>query len=140
MLTINLDIQDCLINGQVWEVFHIYIIQNCVQKVYIKFSDLPPGLKATTTNHLSRNNSWVEIEKRETYSPIKKDSIPASIKWTHFPLAVAWTATVHKVRGLRLDQGVLDFDLKKQKPIELDQINTGTSTVKTNDSFLHRTI
>lgn len=80
MLTINLDIQDCLITGQVWEVFHIYIIQNCVQKVYIKFSDLPPGLKATTTNHLSRKNSCVEIEKRETYSPIKKDSISASIK------------------------------------------------------------
>lgn len=80
------------------------------------------------------------MKKEKHIPPLRKTQYLHQLSETQFPLAVAWTATVHEVQGLRLDQGVLDFDLKKQKPIELDQINSGTSRVKTNDSFLHRTI
>ena len=30
---------------------------------------------------------------------------------------LAWSSTVHKVNGLHLQQGVIDFDLQKQKII-----------------------
>ena len=36
-------------------------------------------------------------------------------------LMLAWTSTVHKVQGLSLEQGVIDFDLKKQKSFEQDK-------------------
>ena len=66
-----------------------------------------------TASHLSRQNFWVGIEKSETEFFINKGSTSPSVKKTQFPLALAWRSTVHKVQGLNLDQGVVDFDLKK---------------------------
>ena len=40
-----------------------------------------------------------------------KVSAPPSIKHTQFPLTLACASTVHKVQGLSLDQGAVDFDL-----------------------------
>ena len=39
MLTVNIDIQDCLINGQTGIIRHIGFAQGSACKVYIKFSD-----------------------------------------------------------------------------------------------------
>ena len=74
MLTINIYNQDCLINGQVGEVFHIGIVQNAVRKIYVKFSFSEAVFNPMTARHLRRQNSWEEIEKSETESPIKKGS------------------------------------------------------------------
>ena len=72
MLTIKIDIQDHLINGQVGEVTHIDITRNIFRKVYVKFPDLQAGLKAMTASHFSRQHSWVVIKKSETEIPIIK--------------------------------------------------------------------
>ena len=40
--------------------------------------------------------------------------ISASIKGPQFPLALARASIFHKAQGLSLDQGVVDFGLKKQ--------------------------
>ena len=45
MLTVNLDIQDCLINEQTGSNSHIEFAQGSTQKVYVKFSDEEAGLK-----------------------------------------------------------------------------------------------
>ena len=52
-----------------------------------------------------------------------------------FRLILAWTSTVHKVQGLSLEQGDIDFDLRKQKSFGPGQIYLGLSWVKTYDTI-----
>ena len=46
MLTVNIDIQDHLINGQTGNISHIELAQGSACKIYVKFSDEQAGLKA----------------------------------------------------------------------------------------------
>ena len=62
---------------------------------------------------------------------IKKESASLSIKRTQFPLTLACASTVHKVQGLSLEQGAIDFDLQKQKSFGSRQMYTALSRVKT---------
>ena len=66
MLTVNLEIQDRLINDQAGNIIHIEFAQSSVQKVYVKssvqkvyvkFSDEEPCLKAIRSSYLGRWNS-----------------------------------------------------------------------------------
>ena len=83
----------------------------------ICIADKQAELKAMRSFYQGRRNSWVPIEKYEAQIPIKKGSASPSIKNNKFPLMLAWPSTVHKVKGLHLQQGVSDFDLQKQKII-----------------------
>ena len=76
MLTVNVDIQDCLINGQTRNVKHIEFVQGSIHKVYVKFSDEQAGLRAMRSSYLGRRNYWVAIE---------------------ISLTLALASTVHKV-------------------------------------------
>ena len=58
-------------------------------------------------------HSWVGIKKDETEISIKKASTFTSTKRNKFPLALAWVSTLCKVKSSNLNQGVVDFDLKK---------------------------
>ena len=82
MLTVNLDIQDRLINGQIENISYIEFAQGSVPKVYVTFSDEQGGVKAMRSCYLGRNNSWVPIKKCKVYIPINKESAPPSIKRT----------------------------------------------------------
>ena len=135
MLIVNLHIQDRLINGQTWNISHIEFAQGSVRKVYIKCTNEQTSLKATRSSYLARQKSWVPNEKYEVEIPINKESTSPSIKRTVFPLIIAWASTVHKVQGLRLEQGVTDFDLRKQKLFGPGQIHTALSRVKTYDNL-----
>ena len=104
MLTVNIDMQDCLINGQIGIIRHIEFAQCSACKVYIKFSDEQAGSKAKRSSYLGRQNSWIPIEKYETEILIKKESASPSIKSTQFPLTLGCASTVHKVQGLSLEQ------------------------------------
>ena len=86
------------------------------------------------SSSLGRQNSWVSIEKCETEISIKKGSVPRSIKRSQFPLTLPWASTVHKLQGLSLEQGVIDFDPPKQKPFGPGQIYTALGRVKTYDN------
>ena len=63
MLTVNLDIHDCLINGHTGKIKHIEFVQGSVWKVYIKFSDEQVNLKAMRSSYLGKQNASVTIEK-----------------------------------------------------------------------------
>ena len=108
MVTVNLEIQDGLINGQAGNNSHIEFAQGSTQKVYVKFSDEPAGLKPMRSSYLGRQNPWTPIEKCEEI-PIKKESPSPSIKSTHIPLMLAWVDTIHAIQGLSLEQGATDF-------------------------------
>ena len=134
MLTVDLDIQDRLINDQTGNISLMEFGRRRAQKVYVKFPDEQAALKAMRCSHLVRQSSLVPIEKCEAGISKKKGSASPSIKRTQFPLILAWTFTVHKVQGLSLEQGVIYFDLQK-KIIWTGQIYTAFSSVKTYDNL-----
>ena len=87
------------------------------------------------SSYLDRQNSWVPIEKCETKISLKKGSVSTSIKCTQLSLALAWASTVHKVQGLSLEQGAIDFDLQKQMLFGPGRICIALSRVKTYDNL-----
>ena len=111
LLTVNIDIQDRLINGQTRIIKHKTFAQSSAREVYVKFSDEQAGSKAMTSSYLGRQNCWVPIEKSETVTSLKKGSALPSIMRTQLLLTLTWAFTVHKVQGLSLAQGVIYFDL-----------------------------
>ena len=113
MLTVNVDIQDRLTNGQTGNIEHIEFVQGTIRKVYAKFTDEQVGTRAMRSSYFGRQNCWVAIEKCETEIQTKKGSASPSIKQTQFHLTLVWASTVHKVQGLSLEEGVIDFDLRK---------------------------
>ena len=138
MLTVNIDIEDRLINGQVGEVSYIEMSCNKVKKVYVKFDDCRAGRKRMSLNVLARQNNWVPVEKCETeIKIIKRSQASPCIRRTQFPLALSWASTVHKVQGLSIEKAVINFDLLKQRAFNQGQMYTALSRVTTyNGLFL----
>ena len=138
MLTVNIDIADRLINGQIGTVKHISGDLNNIHKVYVKFDDAHAGLKAMQTDHFARQNVWVPIEKAEAIISIKVNSNSSPIiKRTQFPLMLSWACTVRKVKGLSLDKAVVSFNLLKQRSFNNGQMYVALSRVTSlNGLFL----
>ena len=117
MLTMNVDLQDRLINGQFGAMKHIAINdQRNISKIYIKFDDSKAGLKRISMDSLAHDCQWVPIERAEVNikNRANKDSSPV-INRIQFPLMLAWGCTVHKVQVLTLQKVVIIFDLFKQQ-------------------------
>ena len=57
MFTVNIDILDCLINGQTGNISHTEFAQASFCKVYVKISDEQAGSKAIRSFYLDRQNS-----------------------------------------------------------------------------------
>ena len=106
-----------------------------IHKLYVKFSNEQAGLKAIRSSYLGRENSQVATEKCETEIPIKKGLTSPNIKPNQFSLALAWPSTIHKVQGLSLEQGIVDFYLRKQRLFGAGQIYIALSSVKTYDNL-----
>ena len=66
MLTINTDIQDRLINGQIGLVKHFEIINNDVATIFIKFDDANAGRNLILTNSFAMQNNSIPIKKSLT--------------------------------------------------------------------------
>ena len=114
MLTVNIDIPDCLINCQIGNVSYITFAQSSVVKVYERFSDEQVGLTGIKSSYLGRQKSWVSMF-------LKEGPAFPSIKHT----------IVLKVEDLSLQKGVIDFDLRNQKSLEPEQIYIILRKVKT---------
>ena len=56
MLTVNIDLQDCLNNRQTGIIRHIEFAQGNASKVYVKFSDEQAGSKAMRSSYLGKQN------------------------------------------------------------------------------------
>ena len=77
----------------------------------------------------------MSVEIFESDISIKKETASSSIKCIQFPLILAWTSTVRKVQDLSLQQGVIDFDLEKQKLFGPEQLYTVLSRVKAYENL-----
>ena len=133
MLTVNIDLQDRLVNGQLETVKCIHTdSERNVSKIYIKFDDSKDGLKRMNSDAFGKQHLWVPIEKTEVDIKIKssKTSSPVTKK-TQYPLLLAWACTVHKVQGLSLTQVVVSFQLLKQRPFNYGQIYVALGRVTT---------
>ena len=135
MVTVNIDIKDRLIDGQVGKVFGFKIVDNIINEVYIKFQGSQTGRRAIMNNQFTRANCVVRIEKCEADIPISKGSVSPCIKRTQFPLALSWACMIHKVQGLSLNEGAVSFELRKQKYFGPVKIYTVLSKVTDYNKF-----
>ena len=72
MLTVNTDIQDCLINVKTRTILHIEFAQGSVYEVCVKYSAAQAGFKAKKSPDLSRKMFWISNEQYKTKISIKK--------------------------------------------------------------------
>ena len=124
MLTVNVDLEDRLVSGQLSTVKHFQKDQNGnVLKIYVAFDDCVAGLKSISKDSFASRNLWVPVKKAETNIRIRtnKDSSPAVAK-TQFPLLLAWGCTLHKVPDLAREEVAISFDLVKQKNFNYGQM------------------
>ena len=138
MITSNIDLSDRLINGQVGTVKHFKIKQNKVTTIYLKLDDDKAGLKKIGgTDTIAKASNWVPIKRVETSIYIKKSksSSSPSIRRTQFPLMLSWACTVHKVQGLSLNEGVISFDLEKQRSFNQGQMYVAISRITNIDKL-----
>ena len=130
MLTVNIDVDDKLMNGQIGKVSFVKMKSGHVTKIYIIFDDPDVGRKKRASDQLACQTNTVAIERCDTDIRINPFS-PSSpyIKRTQFPLALAWACTVHKVQGLTINKGVVGFDLVKQKAFNPGQMYVALSRI-----------
>ena len=89
MVTVNFDIQDMLINGQVGEVARFEVMNSIAKNVYLKFQDSLLGRKAILSDYFAQQNCFVPLQKCDADIPICKGSISPSIKRTEFSLMLS---------------------------------------------------
>ena len=111
MLTVNIDISDKLINGQIGIVKNISFINGRESKFFVKFFDEEAGLKKMSSDRYAIRFKYVPIEKSEADIHVNKKNLSSpAIKRTQFPLMLSWAVTVHKVQGMGVPEAVISFE------------------------------
>ena len=84
MLTVNVDLSDRLVNGQLGTVKLISKnVNGEVTKMYIKFDDAGAGQKKINNDIFEKQNSWVPLETFDADIKLKVNSYVV-IKTTYF--------------------------------------------------------
>ena len=132
MLTVNVNIEDRLVNGLVGMVMQFKVV-NEVTVIYVKFDDANAGLMTMQSDCLAHQQHWVPIRKHEVLLGLKENKSQPCIKRTQFQCALSWARTVHKVQGLSLDEGVISFNLHRQKSFNPGQMYAALSRITSMD-------
>ena len=127
MLTINIDLENRLVNSLVGKAMYLRYVNDEVKVIYVKFNDQNSGQQAVQCDIFARQRNLVPLQKYEKTFPIKKNKLQPSIKRTQFPLVLSWSCTVHKVQGLNLSDGVIRYELQRQKTFNQGQIYVAMS-------------
>ena len=101
----------------------------------MKFNHANAGLMTMQSGGLTHHQHWVPIRKHEVLFGLKKNKSRPCNKRTQFPLAISWACTIHKVQGLSLDEGVISFDLHRQKSFNPGQIDVPLSRITSMDKM-----
>ena len=80
MLTVNLDVQDKLINQHFKVVKHLEIIENKVSIIFEKFDGPDAGKKLIAKNNTTRSINWVLIKRQKTSFMIRNTNTSIVIK------------------------------------------------------------
>ena len=97
--------------------------------IYVKLYNQIAGQQAIQSDISARQRNWLPIQKYETTFLIKKNKPQPSIKRTQFPLVLSWSCTVHKVQGLSLSDGVISYELQRQKDFNQGQMYVAMSRI-----------
>ena len=108
---------------------YLRYVNDEVKVIYVKFNDQNAGQQAIQSDIFARQRNWVPIQKYETTFLIKKNKLQPSIKRTQFPLVLSWSFTVHKVQGLSLSDGVISYELQRQKSFNQGQMYVAMSRI-----------
>ena len=112
-LTININIPDRLINGQLGKLLIMTLPKIPFERFMLNFL-IHKLVSRQRLQAISAGNTLGQGSKKVKQKFLSRNASP-SIKRTQLTLTLAWVSIVHKVQGLSLDQRVVDFDLKKQK-------------------------
>ena len=130
MITKNIDLKDRLINGQIGTIMQFKFKNDNLVKPYIKLDDERAGVKALSSDPISRENMWIPITRSEAFFTLKGRSANSPmIRRTQFPLMLSWACTCHKVQGLSLPEAVISFTLNKQRRFNPGQMYVALSRV-----------
>ena len=133
MLTMNIDIADCLTNGQLGTVVGFKVnSSNDMKTVYVNFDDQLARKNAKKQNADPLAYCYNAVPINQTLARIKicdKRQTSPEIERTQFPLCLAWACTIHKVQGLTLDKLVVCFNLYGQHSFNYGQIYVALSRV-----------
>ena len=91
MLTVNVDLSDRLVNGQLGTAISKHISKNLndkVTKIYIKFEDGGAGQNKINKDTFTKQHSWVPVEKFEADIKLKANSCVVT-KRTQFFIMLA---------------------------------------------------
>ena len=80
MVTVNVYMEDMLINWEVWEVLGFEIMNSIVKKVYLKFQDPLVGRNAMLSDHFAQQNYFILLQKCDADIQTCKSSISPIIK------------------------------------------------------------
>ena len=143
MLTTNLNIEDCLINGQMATVSKIKYNDTSQkpQIIYIKFDDDSAGLETIrkSGDPYAMENHAVQIVPVVDKIKVKTSRLSSTeIQRSQYPIALAWACTIHKVQGLTLPTVVFRFELYKQKQLNYGHVYVALSRVKSLEQQLLR--
>ena len=111
------------------------IMNSIINKVYLKFQGPLFERNAVLSDNFVQENCFVPLQKFDADIAICKGSISPIIKQTQFPLMLPWACTIHKVQGLSLEEGVLNFDLQKKRTFGQGQMYTALSRVSSYDKL-----
>ena len=97
MLTINIDLENRLVNSLVGKAMYLRYVNDEVKVIYVKFNDQNSGQQAVQCDIFARQRNLVPLQKYEKTFPIKKNKLQPSIKRTQFPLVLSWSCTINKL-------------------------------------------
>ena len=135
LLTTNIDIKDRLVNGQLGTVKHIKVSNGQCEKIYVLFDDPKAGNERKKNDNFGQRNGYVPIEKTEAKFGVSRNKEMISVRWTQFPLVLAYACTIHKVQGLTLEKIVISFQLHKQNHFKPGQMYVALSRVTSLDGL-----
>ena len=122
MLTVNIDLSDRLVNGQLGTADNIVFTESRISKIYLKFGVPLVGKQLMCSDFYSKTHQVVPINRVESHISLTRKNNLHMISRTQFPLMLAYAYTIHKVQSLTISNKVVVLDLKKQKYFNYGQL------------------
>lgn len=137
MVTVNNDLDDRLVNGQLGTVKHILKDKmDRVTKIYVAFNDNQAGSKNMSKDSFASHNLCVAVEREKTNLKIRwnKDTSPV-INRTQFPLKLAWGCSENNAQCIILEDVVISIDLLRQRNFNCCQMYLALNRVTSLNSL-----
>ena len=112
MLTVNLDVNEHLVNGQLGTVKHIVYNNRypLLSRIFVKFGDENDGKSRKKRFYQGELKECVPITAMPKTFPYSRGKTMITVERTQFPGILAHSITVHKSQGSTLEYMIWDQD------------------------------